>query len=922
MDGAACLGVLDARERQRAVWLGAVSRGLAATVLITLLVLLLGVLAGLPEVARIVGGPLPLSPLQAVALAAAVGALEAGRRGEPGRTSWLQVALAGVVLAGALGEAATLAHLGQWGAADLDDLLGLLLLGLGVLGLALGPRARAAAEASLGLAAFVGLATLVASIDGTPTILPTLDLLPMPVPLAYGLVALALAALLGQAEHGALAILLREDAGGRLARLLLPACLLVPPLLGVLALAGMRRGLYSGASGFTLVALATMVFCLALVGGGARGASRAAARLRQEEARWRHLMDNVSEPIVTVDAAGRIEVGNRALQLLFERNADELVGMRMHDLVPPSQHAALDTLLAPGSGGRTIQMQALRRDGREFPSEVSSAAWGGRDGAHSTLVLRDVTRRAMVEQALRAARQAAEAAGQAKADFLANMSHEIRTPMNAVIGMTQLLGDTPLTAEQADYAKTIRSSGEHLMTIINDILDYSKIEAGKVELEQAPVDLRRCVEECLDIVAPRAADKRLETGTIFADGVPEAVVGDLARLRQVLLNLLSNAVKFTARGEVVVQVDAKPLGGGRHEVHIAVSDTGIGIPPDRFDRLFQSFSQVDSSTTRNYGGTGLGLAISKRLVELMGGRIWAESRPGAGSTFHFTVNAAEARMPAREPTHAPASLQGLRALVVDDNATNRRILRLQLAKWGMEVEEATAGPEALALLQAKPFAIGLVDHQMPEMDGIELCQRIRERLPPARLALLIISSIGTKPEGYKRTDLGIAQFLTKPVRQSQLHDAVVSALSQTPKAVAEVGKPAPAAAPRRDLTVLLAEDNLVNQKVALKMLERLGIMADVANNGEEAVAAERDRPYDLIFMDIQMPKLDGLEATRRIRALAPAPARRPFIVAMTADAMPGDRERCLAAGMDDYVSKPVRMEALQAVLGKVGQVPA
>jgi PAS domain S-box-containing protein len=914
------LGVLNARERQRAVWLGAVSRALAATVAITLLVLLLGTLAGLPQLTRIVAGATPLTLLQAAGLAAAVGAVEAWRRSTPGKASLPQAGFAAVVLLCALGEVATLAHLGAFGQADLDEAAGLLLLGGGLLGLGGGRRLRAAAEAALCGAALVGLATLIAFLDGTPTVIPSLDVRPMPVPLAYGLTALSASALLGQAERGLFAILLREDAGGRLARLLLPACLAVPPLLGFLAIVGARRGLYDGAFGFTLVALVTMVFCLGLVGWGARSTSRASAELQQEEERWRRLMDNVSEPIVTVDAEGRIQVANRAMELLFERNMQELVGMPMEELVPAGQHAVLRSLLAPGPTGRTVQMQALRRDGREFPAEVSAAAWSGGGGAFSTLVLRDVTRRHMVEQALRAARQAAEAAGKAKADFLANMSHEIRTPMNAVIGMTQLLGDTPLTAEQADYAKTIRSSGEHLMTIINDILDYSKIEAGKVELEQAPVDLRRFVEECLDIVAPRAADKKLETGTIFGDGVPEAVVGDLARLRQVLLNLLSNAVKFTAKGEVVVQVDAKPLGGDRHEVHVAVADTGIGIPPDRFDRLFQSFSQVDSSTTRNYGGTGLGLAISKRLVELMGGRIWAESRPGAGSTFHFTFQAARAELPAtpEAPMASPLSLHGKRALVVDDNATNRRILRLQLLKWGMEVDEATTGDEALALSTAKAYSIGLIDHQMPEMDGITLCQRLRERLPPAKLPLLVISSIGTKPEGYSKASLGIAAFLTKPVRQSQLLDAILTALSppaahpESPAAPAQVR----AASPTRDLMVLLAEDNPVNQKVALKMLERLGVAADVANNGEEAVAAMKDRSYDLILMDVQMPRLDGLEATRQIRALASP--RRPFIVAMTADAMPGDRERCLAAGMDDYVSKPVRMEALQAVLGKVG----
>jgi len=937
---AAGLGVLSARERQRTIWLAAVSRALSAVVAVTLLLAVAGWILDYPYLRSFVTGGTPLSPLQAMALASCVGALETWRGARWASRAHLSGAFAGLALAFAAVELGTIGRAaGGLATSDLDDGMALALLAIGVGTLGRAGAGRRIGDVALIAASGIGTITLVAALVGTPQLGLGLDPVLMPIPLAYSAVALAVAVLLAQPEGGILEIILREDSGGRIARRLLLPALLLPPVLGYGILVGERGGRYDAGFSLGLTALLSMVFSGALVGWGARAASRAEAERVASENRFRSVFDSAGEAILSLDAKGRIVLANRAAEQMFERNLGELLGLEAIELWPSEKRDALATMLHDADKGRAsgpYQVQVLRRDGHQFPAEVSVAAWSTREGAFFTLVLRDVTRRAMVEQALRAARQAAEAAAQAKADFLANMSHEIRTPMNAVIGMTQLLGDTALDAEQADYAKTIRASGEHLMTIINDILDYSKIEAGKVELEQVPVDLRRAVEECLDIVAPRAAEKKLETGTIFADSVPEGILGDLARLRQILLNLLSNAIKFTPQGEVVVHVDAKSLGGGRHEIHFAVSDTGIGIPPDRFDRLFQSFSQVDSSTTRNYGGTGLGLAISKRLVEMMGGRIWAESKVGVGTTFHFTMPAAETA-PTRVravPKATPVNLQGKRALVVDDNATNRRILRLQLIKWGMQVEEAETGSQALTAAATRPFDLALVDHQMPEMDGIQLCEKLRKVVPAPGMPLIVISSIGTKPDGYQRGDLGIAAFLTKPVRQSTLLDNILLAMAPgeapAPRAwgprpeatVAGATTPAAggvpeagAAPPGSRLVVLLAEDNPVNQKVALKMLERLGVRADVANNGEEAVAAVHDRAYDLVFMDVQMPKMDGLEATKRIRAQPPA--RRPFIVAMTADAMPGDRERCLAAGMDDYISKPVRMENLQAVLGKV-----
>ncbi|HUR61024.1 MAG TPA: response regulator [Candidatus Thermoplasmatota archaeon] len=936
--------MLNARERQRAVWLSAVSRALSATVALTAAMVLAAWGLDAPYAAAVGRVGVPMNPLTAVAFLAAAAALEFSRAEADHRGAGIAkrclaaftglvglATVAGYLAGGNLGLDQVLFRASLAGNRVAPNTGAALLLTGAALWACGRPRWKRVADGVVLVPGLVGLFSLLGYLYGSQSPSGIVGFIPMALPTAYSFLALALAVAFADPEPGFASLLVREDTGGLLARRMLPLALVLPVVLGFLRLAGELQGLYDIRFGVALYTLAFIVVLVLGIWTASHATSRAEAASMASEHRFRSVFDSAGEAILSLADDGRIVLANHAAEQMFERNLGELVGYEAANLWSPTQRETLPGLLADAAAGRArgpYQVQALRRDGREFPAEVSVATWTGREGTFFTIVLRDVTRRHMVEQALRAARQAAESAAQAKADFLANMSHEIRTPMNAVIGMTQLLGDTPLTPEQMDYAKTIRASGEHLMTIINDILDYSKIEAGKIELEQAPVDLRRAVEECLDIIAPRAADKRLETGTIFADDVPEAILGDLARIRQVLLNLLSNAVKFTAKGEVVVHVGTKPLGGQRHELHIAVSDTGIGIPPERFDRLFQSFSQVDSSTTRNYGGTGLGLAISKRLVELMGGRIWAESRPGAGSTFHFTVAADATALPEapapRLPAFQPHSLEGQRVLVVDDNATNRRILRLQLRKWGMEVEEAADGSEAMQHLGGPPFALALLDHQMPEMDGIELCQRLRTLFSPAALPVLIISSIGTKPDGYDKAGLGIAAFLTKPVRQSQMLDAIRNALAGT-SATPEPPAPRPAApeGPRptgNGLKVLLAEDNPVNQKVALKMLERLGLAADVAGNGEEAVAALQDKSYDVILMDVQMPKMDGLAATRRIRELAPT--HRPFIIAMTADAMPGDRERCIAAGMDDYISKPVRLESLQAVLEKVPRVPA
>ncbi len=793
---------------------------------------------------------------------------------------------------------------------------------------------------------------------------------------------------------------------------------------------------------------------------------RAEQALHESEERMRAIASSAQDAIIMLDEAGLVTYWNAAAERIFGWSAAEMMGRNLHNaLVPEKYHAEHRAAFAEfqrsgtgGAVGNTLEMTALRKDGSEFPVEISLAAARLGGGWHSVGIIRDITRRRRMEEELRgneekiksifntvqtgivlidcgtheiveandaaaamigaersqiignvchkficpaeagkcpvtdlrqsvdnsertlvrmdgtvlpvlktvtlldlggrpfclesfvditqqkklqeqltAARDAAEAATRAKSSFLANMSHEIRTPMNGIMGMNGLLLETELSDEQRQYAEAVDRSTSILLTLINDILDFSKIEAGKMELEIIEFDLRLALEEVGDLLAVRAQEKGLEYVCCVDPGTPPRLMGDPGRLRQVVTNLVGNAVKFTEKGEVAVDVRVERDEAASVTLRFEVRDTGVGIPADRLDSIFESFTQADSSSTRRFGGTGLGLTISRQLVGMMGGQIGVESAPGTGSTFWFT--AVFGKCPEREPAGDPfagRTLAGRRFLVVDDNALNRFILVRQLSSWGCEADEAENGAAALAALRGASamgvvYDAAIVDMQMPEMDGEGMCRTAKRDPATAQVPMVMMTSIGKRGESARMREAGFAAYLTKPVKFNDLRDVLLAV------AGGAAGQGAGPAGPiitrhlvaeerRRNVRILVAEDNRVNQMVALKTLEKLGYRADAVANGVEALRALETIRYDLVLMDVQMPEMDGFEATRRIRGgAAPVLDRDVVVIAMTAHALQGDREKCIEAGMNDYISKPVTKDelvsAIERQLGRPGFLP-